>query len=135
MDGLIDLARHAGEFILNTYGVCLADSDVTAKIYFQSGNGCRMKILLRTSLSIMCVALFATTLVAVAAPTADEIMKNNFLTSKVMDSTSDAIFHLMNAAGQERIRETRGQTKLIPGTTDNMRIVEFLSPSDIRGTK
>jgi len=70
-----------------------------------------------------------------ATPTAEEIMKRNFLTSKVIDSNSDATFHLLNAGGQERLRETHGQTKLIQGTTDNMRIVEFLSPADIRGTK
>jgi outer membrane lipoprotein-sorting protein len=41
----------------------------------------------------------------------------------------------MNASGQERVRETTGETKLIPGTSDNRRIVTFLSPSDVKGTK
>jgi outer membrane lipoprotein-sorting protein len=67
--------------------------------------------------------------------TAENIMKNNFLTSKVGDSTTDATFHLVNGAGQDRVRETRGMTMLVPGTTDNMRVVEFLSPLDVRGTK
>jgi hypothetical protein len=67
--------------------------------------------------------------------TAENIMKNNFLTSKVVDSTTDATFHLVNASGQDRVRETRGMTMLVPGTMDNMRVVEFLSPSDVRGTK
>lgn len=67
--------------------------------------------------------------------TAEQIMQNNFLTGKVIDSTTDATFRLLNASGQERVRETRGETKLIEGTTDNMRSVDFLSPSDIRGTK
>jgi len=66
---------------------------------------------------------------------ADQIMQNNFLTVKVADSTTDATFHLLNDSGQERLRETHGLTKLIQGTTDNMRLVEFLSPSDVRGTK
>jgi len=83
----------------------------------------------------LCIALVFIPPLLFAEPSADEIMTRNFLASKVIDSTSDATFHLFNAAGQERIRETHGQTKLIAGTTDNMRLVEFLSPSDIRGTK
>lgn len=67
--------------------------------------------------------------------TPDQIAKKSFLTSKVMDSTSDSTFRLVNGNGQERVRETQGQTKLIPGTTDNRRVVTFLSPSDIKGTK
>jgi uncharacterized protein len=67
--------------------------------------------------------------------TADEIIKKNFSVQKVADSTSDSVFKLVNANGQERIRETQGQTKLVPGTQDNMRLVTFLSPSDVKGTK
>lgn len=67
--------------------------------------------------------------------TADEIAKKSFSTAKVNDSVSDSTFRLVNSNGQERIRETTGQTKLIPGTTDNMRVVTFLSPSDVKGTK
>jgi outer membrane lipoprotein-sorting protein len=62
-------------------------------------------------------------------------MKQDFLASKVADSTQDAVFHLINAKGQERVRETSGQTKLVPGSTDNRRIVVFNAPADIRGTK
>ncbi|MBY0315267.1 MAG: outer membrane lipoprotein-sorting protein [Bdellovibrionales bacterium] len=76
---------------------------------------------------------------AFAAPaptlTAEEIAQKNFLSSKVKDSISDSTFRLINANGQERVRETKGQTKLIDGTTDNMRVVTFLSPSDVKGTK
>jgi len=68
-------------------------------------------------------------------PTAEDIMKQDFVASKVADSTQDATFHLINAQGQERIRETSGQTKLQRGTTDNRRIVVFNAPADIRGTK
>lgn len=50
-------------------------------------------------------------------------------------STTDATFRLVNASGQERIRTTKALTKLVPGTMDNMRYVEFLTPSDVRGTK
>jgi outer membrane lipoprotein-sorting protein len=66
---------------------------------------------------------------------AEEIAEKSFLATKVIDSTADSTFRLINANGQERIRETKGETKLINGTTDNMRIVTFLSPSDVKGTK
>jgi uncharacterized protein len=79
-----------------------------------------------------CVALAGN---AAADPTAVEIMQKNLLTTKVLDSASGAEFVLINAAGQQRIRDTDGQTKLIPGTTDNRRLVTFLSPADVRGTK
>jgi uncharacterized protein len=72
---------------------------------------------------------------ALADPSAEEIMQKTLLTTKVLDSTSGAEFVLINATGQQRIRDTDGQTKLIPGTTDNRRLVTFLSPADVRGTK
>lgn len=71
---------------------------------------------------------------ALADPPAEEIMQKNLLSTKVADSTSNSTFRLINASGQERVRETNGETKLIAGTTDNRRLVSFLSPSDIRGT-
>ena len=70
-----------------------------------------------------------------AEPPAEEIMQKNLLATKVLDSTTRSTFRLINAAGQQRIRETDGQTKLIAGTTDNRRLVNFLSPADVRGTK
>jgi outer membrane lipoprotein-sorting protein len=70
-----------------------------------------------------------------AEPPAEEIMQKNLLSTKVLDSTTRSTFRLINAAGQQRIRETDGQTKLIAGTTDNRRLVNFLSPADVRGTK
>jgi len=72
---------------------------------------------------------------ALAEPSPDEIMQRNLLSIKVVDSTARSTFRLINAAGQQRVRETDGQTKLIAGTTDNRRLVNFLSPADVRGTK
>jgi uncharacterized protein len=72
---------------------------------------------------------------ALAVPSADEIMQRNLSTTKATDSTAGAEFDLINTAGQQRVRDTDGQTKLIPGTTDNRRLVTFLSPADVRGTK
>ncbi len=68
-------------------------------------------------------------------PDAVEIAKRAFLTSKVVDSTSDSTFRLINSNGQERVRKTKGATQLIAGTTDNQRIVVFESPADVKGTK
>ena len=79
-----------------------------------------------------CVALIQQ---ALADPTADEIMQKSLLSTKVLDSTTRSTFRLINAAGQQRVRETDGQTKLIAGTTDNRRLVNFLSPADVHGTK
>ena len=70
-----------------------------------------------------------------AGPSAEEIAKKSFLSSKVSDSVSDSTFTLINEAGQERKRETKGSSKLVKGTTDNMRLVIFQSPSDVKGTK
>jgi outer membrane lipoprotein-sorting protein len=70
-----------------------------------------------------------------ADPPAQEIMQKNLVATKVLDSTTRSSFRLINAAGQQRIRDTDGQTKLIAGTTDNRRLVNFLSPADVRGTK
>ncbi|HYX33799.1 MAG TPA: outer membrane lipoprotein-sorting protein, partial [Oligoflexus sp.] len=68
-------------------------------------------------------------------PSAEHVMKQNFIAGKVADSTAKSRFILFNAAGQQRIRETNGATKLIAGTTDNMRLVTFESPADVKGTK
>jgi len=75
------------------------------------------------------------TISALKALTAEEISIKSYNTSKVSDSVSDSIFRLINASGQERVRETTGETKLIPDTQDNMRVVTFKSPSDVKGIK
>ena len=69
-----------------------------------------------------------------ADPTALEIAEKNFLVSKVMDSTSDATFTLINKSGQERVRKTFGTSKLQANGVDNMRMTRFLSPTDVKGT-
>jgi outer membrane lipoprotein-sorting protein len=79
-------------------------------------------------------ALLVFTFAAQAAPTADEIARQAFITSKVADSTSDSTFRLINDKGQERLRETTGVSKLLPGTLDNQRYVLFKSPSDVKNT-
>jgi outer membrane lipoprotein-sorting protein len=85
--------------------------------------------------SLVALFLAAVLPVACATPSADEIMQNSFLASKVGDSTTDVTFRLRNAAGQERIRLTSGPSQLIAGTTDNRRLITFEAPADIKGTK
>jgi outer membrane lipoprotein-sorting protein len=76
----------------------------------------------------------------VAAPasaeelTAEAVMQRNFVALKIADSTADATFTLRNADGQERVRKTLTWTKLQPNGSDNMRLVRFLSPQDVRST-
>jgi uncharacterized protein len=72
---------------------------------------------------------------AFAQPDAEAIMTRNYLATKYPDSRSDAHFRLINKSGMERVRETTGETKLIPGTTDTRRLVTFNAPADIKGTK
>ena len=69
-----------------------------------------------------------------ADPTALEIAEKNFVVSKVLDSTSDATFTLINKTGQERVRKTFGTSKLQANGIDNMRMTRFLTPSDVKGT-
>jgi len=66
--------------------------------------------------------------------TADEIMKRNFVASRVQDSTSSATWTLVDRNGQERVRKTTGPTKLKPNGIDNMRLIRFNSPADVKGT-
>ncbi len=72
---------------------------------------------------------------AFAADDPVSIMNTSFLASKVTDSVANSKFRLFNASGQERVRETKGSTKLIDGTSDNRRLVNFESPADVKGTK
>jgi len=65
---------------------------------------------------------------------ADEIMRRNFIATKVQDSTASVTFRLINAAGQERVRSTLSTTKLRDGSLDTLRLTRFLMPPDVSGT-
>lgn len=69
-----------------------------------------------------------------AEPDLAAIMARNALSSKVIDSTSDATFTLVNKSGQERVRKVFGTTKLVDNGTDNMRMTRFTAPPDVKGT-
>ena len=71
---------------------------------------------------------------AAAQPSAVEIMERNFNVTKVLDSVSEATFTLVSKTGQERVRKTTSVTKLQGNGVDNMQLIRFLSPPDVRGT-
>lgn len=70
-----------------------------------------------------------------ADDSAVEIMKKNYLVSKVPTSKSTATYTLINTGGQKRVRETESLYKLKSGSSEAMRLVEFEKPADVRGTK
>jgi predicted RND superfamily exporter protein/outer membrane lipoprotein-sorting protein len=107
---------------------------IRPRYIFQPRSVSMSRVLVSAAIVFLCAGAFFTQLQA-AEPSAQEIMEKNFVTSKVIDSTSNSRFRLINANGQERVRETVGATKLRPGSTDNMRLVTFESPADVKGTK
>lgn len=65
---------------------------------------------------------------------AGQIMARNFAVTKVADSVFQGTFTLINKHGQERVRRTSTVTKLRANGVDNMQMVRFLSPPDVKGT-
>ncbi|WP_205833186.1 outer membrane lipoprotein-sorting protein [Azohydromonas caseinilytica] len=67
-------------------------------------------------------------------PSAADLVEKSLTATKVKDSDANATFTLTNRDGASRVRKTRGLTKLQDNGQDNMRLVRFLSPADIKGT-
>lgn len=86
------------------------------------------------TLPLLCAVVGAGAAETAEAPAAKTLMEKNLASGKVSDSVADAIFTLIDRNGTERVRRTRALTKLQPNGSDNMRLVRFLSPSDIKGT-
>ncbi len=86
------------------------------------------------ALALLWAASFFATPVYAQDLSATQIMKLNFEVSKVADAEMTSTFRLINANGQERVRKTEGKSKLIPGTGDEMQMVRFLAPPDVKGT-
>jgi hypothetical protein len=63
-----------------------------------------------------------------------ELMRRNLASGKVLDSVAGATFTLTDRSGAQRVRQTSALTKLQPNGDDNMRLVRFLAPADIKGT-
>lgn len=90
------------------------------------------------------VALLATlgaAIVAVSAPDAraDDtsalaIMQRSQAATRVNDSITSATFTLTSKDGTTRVRQTSGHTRLRSASSDNMRLVRFTAPADIKGT-
>jgi hypothetical protein len=68
------------------------------------------------------------------ADAAMELMRKSAAASKVRDSVTRATFTLTSKDGATRVRQTTGQTRLQDGSDDNMRLVRFTAPADIKGT-
>jgi hypothetical protein len=65
---------------------------------------------------------------------AKDIMTKNFFVNRVKDSKSESSMTLINEAGQKRERKSTGVSKLQKNGVDNMRLIKFLSPADVKGT-
>lgn len=66
--------------------------------------------------------------------TADAIMAKHGVATKYLGSTAHVTFTLINKHGQERVRETLSTSKLHANGRDQLRLVRFLAPPDIKGT-
>ena len=65
---------------------------------------------------------------------ASELAEKSYQATRVDSSTSEATFKMVNASGQERVRQTFGATKLAANGLDNRRVIRFRAPSDVRNT-
>ncbi|MBI3583354.1 MAG: outer membrane lipoprotein-sorting protein [Nitrospinae bacterium] len=63
-----------------------------------------------------------------------DIMTKNFFVNRVKDSKSESSMTLINESGQKRERKSTGISKLQKNGIDNMRLIKFLSPADVKGT-
>lgn len=66
-------------------------------------------------------------------PSPREIAQRNFSVTRVLDSTAGVTFTLTSPTGGERVRRTLTLSKLRPNGLDNMRMVRFVAPPDVRG--
>lgn len=69
-----------------------------------------------------------------AQPDALQLMQQSYNAIKLLDSSASATFTLTNNKGVSRVRKTEGYTRLVAGADDNMRLVKFVAPADIKGT-
>ncbi len=85
------------------------------------------------SLAVSPSPAYAQAMQAATEP-AREIMDKNFAATRVRDSIANATFTLTHREGAARVRQTQGWTKLRANGRDNMRLVRFTGPADIKGT-
>jgi hypothetical protein len=65
---------------------------------------------------------------------ADEMMNCSDQATKVVGALSELTLTLSDSSGQQRVRQLSMATKLEPNGHDNMRLLRFISPADIKGT-
>jgi outer membrane lipoprotein-sorting protein len=65
---------------------------------------------------------------------AESIMQNNTAITKFKDSISIATMTLVDRDGDQRVRKVAGHTRLVSNAEENMRLIRFLGPADIKGT-
>lgn len=98
----------------------------------QSRGNARMAV---AAIGLACVGLLGYAGAAKAAElSANDVMTRNDDATRVPASVGQARFTLIGKDGGQRQRDTVAYTKLVPGSRDSMRMVRFLSPSDIKGT-
>jgi predicted RND superfamily exporter protein/outer membrane lipoprotein-sorting protein len=87
-------------------------------------------------LTLIAVMVFAGARLAHAETTVTplDIMRRNEAVNKTKLSTASATFTLTEKSGAQRVRKTTGYTRLQINAKDNMRLVRFTAPADIRGT-
>jgi uncharacterized protein len=83
--------------------------------------------------SISCLSV-PTSSYAASVEEAAAIMEKSALATKTRSSTAHARFVFTSKSGSSRTRETYNVTKLEANGLDNMRMVRFLSPPDVKGT-
>jgi predicted RND superfamily exporter protein/outer membrane lipoprotein-sorting protein len=94
----------------------------------------RAAALVRITTSVVAILMLGLPQARAADTSADQIVEKSFMVTKVQDSSAAAIFTLISANGEERIRNTLTRTRLEENGIDNMRFTRFTAPQDIRGT-
>jgi uncharacterized protein len=105
-----------------------------AFIFKRSAKGSRWHIPVLLTLIAVMVLAGARLAHAETSVTPLEAMKRNEAVNKTKLSTASATFTLTDKSGAQRVRKTIGYTRLQVNGRDNMRLVRFTAPADIRGT-
>lgn len=105
---------------------------------FIFGTGVGVGVAERATAAALCAvatALFALSGDAEArSASVEQIMEKNLAVTKVKDSLVETTITLINSNGDQRVRKTKGYTKLRPNEYENMRFTRFVEPADVRGT-
>lgn len=81
---------------------------------------------------LLLVALFAS-ISARAEPSAQEIVKQNFMVSRFTDSQASADLKLISTQGDVRARSVSSSSRIHANGVDNTRLTRFTAPADVAG--